>query len=240
MRNLYLCQHVENISVRLFSRFSLSAFIINNFSSRQRLHNLQNGKFQPYKKPNDDTLHTDKQSNHPPAIMKQIPKSVSRRVSNLLSDHATFTNAASTYNDALKNSGFNTNIEYLPDADPKLRASQRRKRSRNIIWFNPPYSRNVKTNVGRKFLALMDKHFPTANKLQKIFNKNTLKVSYSCMGNMKDIVNKHNVRILNRDKMNNNESYCNCRKKKSCPPPGNCMTSNIIHKAEILQADSTE
>ena len=175
--------------------------------------NLQNGKFQPYKKPNDDTLYINKQSNHPPAIIKQIPKSVSRRVSKLSSDHATFTNAASTYNDVLKNSGFNTNIEYLPDEDPKSRASQRQKRSRNIIWFNPPFSRNVKTSVGRKFLALMDKHFPTTNKLQKIFNKNTLKVSYSCMGNMKNIVNKHNARILNRDKMNNNKSYCNCQKK---------------------------
>ena len=40
MRNLFLCRHVENISVRLFSRFFLSAFIVNNFSSRQRLHNF--------------------------------------------------------------------------------------------------------------------------------------------------------------------------------------------------------
>ena len=28
--------------------------------------NLQNGKFQPYNKPNDDTLYINKQSNHPP------------------------------------------------------------------------------------------------------------------------------------------------------------------------------
>ena len=115
--------------------------------------NLHNGKFQPYKKPNNDTLYINKQSNHPPVIIKQIPKSVSRRVSKLLSDYATFTNAAPTYNDALKNSGFNTNIEYLPDEDSKSRATQQRKRSRSIIWFNPPYSRNIKTNEGRKFPA---------------------------------------------------------------------------------------
>ena len=137
------------------------------------------------------------------------------------------------YNDALKNSGFNINIEYLPDEDPKFRAIQRRKSSRNIIWFNPPYSRSVRTNVGRKFLALVGEHFPASNKLSKIINKNTLKVSYSCMGNMKTIVNKHNTRILNKDKMNNNKSYCNCRIKESCPLPGNCMISNIIYKAEI-------
>ena len=33
MRNLFLCRHVENISVRLFSRFFLSAFIIDNLIS---------------------------------------------------------------------------------------------------------------------------------------------------------------------------------------------------------------
>ena len=81
------------------------------------------------------------------------------------------------------------------------------EKSRNVIWFNPPYSRNVKTNVGRNFFALVDKHFPASNKLRKIFNKNTLKVSYCCIGNMKNIVNKHNASTLNKDKMNNNESY---------------------------------
>ena len=70
--------------------------------------NLQNGKFQPYKKPNDDMLYINKQSNHPPAIIRPIPKSISRRVSKLSSDHATFTNTASMYNNALKNSSFNT------------------------------------------------------------------------------------------------------------------------------------
>ena len=29
----------------------------------------------------------------------------------------------------------------------------------NIIWFNPPFSRNVSTNVAKKFLQLLDKHF---------------------------------------------------------------------------------
>ena len=60
------------------------------------------------------------------------------------------------------------------------------------------------------------------------------------MENTKNIVNKHNARILDKDKINNNESYCNCRNKESCPLPGNCMISNIIHKAEISQANSTE
>ena len=42
----------------------------------------------------------------------------------------------------------------------------------------------IKTNVGKIFLRLLKRHFPKENPLHKIFNKNTLKVSYSCMGNV--------------------------------------------------------
>ena len=70
---------------------------------------------------------------------------------------------------------------------------------RKIIWFNPPYSMNVRTNIGKTFLKLMEKHFPNGNPLHKIFNKNTLKVSYSCMGNMASIISSRNHTILNLD-----------------------------------------
>ena len=43
---------------------------------------------------------------------------------------------------------------------------------------------NVRTSIGKIFLKLMRKHFPNGNPLRKIFNKNMLKFSYSCMGNM--------------------------------------------------------
>ena len=54
-----------------------------------------------------------------------------------------------------------------------------KQRKRKIIWYNPPYSANIKTNIGKTFLNLMKKHFPKTNKLHKIFNKNTVKISYS-------------------------------------------------------------
>ena len=48
----------------------------------------------------------------------------------------------------------------------------------NIIWFNPPLSQTVSTNVTKRFLDLLDKYSPSNNKLHKIFNRNTVKVSY--------------------------------------------------------------
>jgi hypothetical protein len=48
-------------------------------------------------------------------------------------------------------------------------------RQRSIIWFiNPPSSKSVKTNIGRNFLTLIDKHFPPHNKHHNIFNRNTV------------------------------------------------------------------
>ena len=94
--------------------------------------NLQDQIFQPYRKPNDDTLYINKRSNHPPSIIKQLPKSISQRISKLSSNHATFVKAAPIYNEALTKTGFTNNIEYLPNDHPNIAANQRRKRSGNI------------------------------------------------------------------------------------------------------------
>ena len=69
---------------------------------------------------------------------------------------------------------------------------------RNIIWFNPAYSKNVRTNIGTVFLRLVDTHFPKSSALHKIFNRNTIKVSYSCMKNVKRMISTHNNTILSK------------------------------------------
>ena len=66
--------------------------------------------------------------------------------------------------------------------------SQSRHRNRNIIWFNPPYNECITSNISRDFLNLISKHFPNNSPLAKIFNKNNIKVSYSCTNNMSQII----------------------------------------------------
>ena len=56
-------------------------------------------------------------------------------------------------------------------------------------------------------------HFPKGNSLNKIFNKSTVKVSYSRMGNISTIISSHNKNILNP--VSNTEYDCNCRFKKT-------------------------
>ena len=60
----------------------------------------------------------------------------------------------------------------------------------NIIWFNPPFSKNVTTNAAKIFFRLLDKQFPKSKTLHKIINRNTVKVSYSCMENVSKIIKK--------------------------------------------------
>ena len=123
----------------------------------------------------------DIQTTHP-SIIKQLPTSINKCISALLADEQTFHESAPFYQNALRHSNFDHKLDYMKQASQKTH----RNRQRNIIWFNPPFSKNVKTNIARNFLCLIDKHFPPNHKLHKIFNRNTVKVSYSCMNNVKE------------------------------------------------------
>ena len=52
-------------------------------------------------------------------------------------------------------------------------SNQKNRRERNIIWYNPPFSNSVKTNIGRKFTNIVKKHFDKQNSLTKIFKNIT-------------------------------------------------------------------
>ena len=83
--------------------------------------------------------------------------------------------------------------------------------------------------------------FPLQHKLHKIFNRNTLKVSYSCMNNVKSIITKHNAHIIRNSQSQNTETdNCNCDNKKTCPLPKQCMTNNIIYKATVTTNNTND
>ena len=67
----------------------------------------------------------------------------------------------STYQDALNKSGYKYNLSYK-ETNPNA-PKAKRNRQGNVTWFNPPYSQNVDTKVGKCFLSLIDHHFPNSN-----------------------------------------------------------------------------
>ena len=188
---------------------------------------LESNKYYPYKKPNDTPVYVHCGSNHPPSVLKQIPKMTSQRLSKLSCNETEFKKVASQYQDVLKQSGFKDKLEYIPEQIQ----TGRRKRKRKIIWYNPPFDLQVKTNVAQNFLQLVDKHFPRHHKLHKILNRNTVKVSYSCMPNVASQISSHNKSLLAETETS--RSLCNCNDKPSCPLDGKCQTEAIIYKGVI-------
>ena len=190
--------------------------------------NLRDESYRPYTKPNNTTHYVNKKSNHPKAIIKTIPSSVNQRLSNISSDEQLFDATTSSYQDALNEAGYNHTLKF----DQTRHTQRKRNRSRNITWFNPPYSKHVSTNIGRKFLNLIDKHFPISSVLHKIFNRNNTKVSYSCMDNMGKLISGHNKAILSKAKQTQ-QNTCNCRKPKECPLAGKCLIKSVVYKATV-------
>ena len=73
----------------------------------------------------------------------------------------------------------------------------------------------------RIFLHLLDKHFGRNHKCHKIFNRNNVKISYSCIDNIKNIISSHNKAITNFHSEISGKT-CNCRNKSSCPLDNKC------------------
>ena len=172
------------------------------------------GQYKPYMKPNNKLQYINVHSNHPPAILKSIPQSINKRLSEISSCKEAFYKAAPTYQQALDESGF--------DPQPKI---IKRPRKRNIIWFNPPYNLSVKTNIGKEFLRII------TNKLYKIFNRNTAKLSYSCMPNMKAVIDGNNKKLLEIEKSDSRK--CDCPKNATCPLHRECLASDIVYQAMV-------
>ena len=103
---------------------------------------------------------------------------------------------------------------------------------------HPP---SILRNIQKCFLSLIDKKFPKSNPLHKIFNRNTLKLSYSCMGNIKTIISNHNKAEINKaTRTNDQKKNCNCRKPNLCPMDGNCNAENVIYQAEVTTSTTKE
>ena len=192
--------------------------------------NLEDGTYRPFRKPNEVTTYIHAKSNHPTNIIKQLPISIEKRISNLSINQEVFNEASTHYQEALNKCGYTYKISYQPDKN-NAKEANKHNRKRNIIWFNPPFSKNVRTNVGKYFLNLVKKHFPKQHIYHKLFNRNNLKISYSCTPNMNKTINAHNKNIT-KEKPAPTKS-CNCTKRNECPLNNNCLKTNIVYKTTL-------
>ena len=118
--------------------------------------------------------------------MKNLPKSIQIRLSNNSVNEETFKEATGPYNAALKENGHSPNhnrhenskanprTEANHETEPKHTGWQKKRentRTRKKTWFNPPFTMDVASNIGKKFLSLLNECFPKTSKLHKIIKK---------------------------------------------------------------------
>ena len=144
-----------------------------------------------------------------------------------------FDEAKGEYQDVLVKNGYKHELKFNPPKTSNRNESSKRKR--NVIWFNPPYSKTVETNIGKSFLALIDKHFPRGSKFYKIFNRNTVKISYGCMANVGAVISGHNKKVLG-ESVPLERKGCNCQRgryRNNCPLNGECLTKNALYEGTV-------
>ena len=222
----------------MFGEFNLKITIEPNLKIVNFLDvtlDLNNHSFQPYRKPNANITYVHRQSNHPPSILRNIPIAINTRLNKISSNEHVFNVAVEPYQKALQESGYSYRLHYTHNPP---QTTKKRSRHRNVIWFNPPYSSNVRTNIGQKFLQILDSCFHNRHPLRKLFNRHTVKISYSCMPNFRSILNRHNNQILNKQEQPITPRTCNCQSRPNCPLDGQCLSSSIVYQATVTRHDN--
>jgi hypothetical protein len=161
---------------------------------------------------------------------------VNRRLTKISSCKEVFDAAKTPQQEALNRSGYKHVLEYAPTQEigPK-----KKNRKKSVTWFNPPFSLNVMSKVGKEFLTLLDNSFPPSNPLHKLFTRQTVKISYKRMPNMAQAVAGHNSKLMREDRPLVEQPGCNCRGgPQTCPVGGKCQTSCVVYEATVTETQS--
>ena len=180
-------------------------------------------------KPNNTPLYVHHNSNHRPTIIRNIPLAINRRLNGISSTREAFERATPEYQRALNKSRYTQQLQYqtgqIADDQPRTKPPARH---RKITWYNPPYSQNVATNVGRKFLNIAKESFKEGHPL-----------NYSCMPKLASKFTSHNKSALEKT-IQSTEKLCNCRTQSKCPLNGKCLTTNVVYQATVESDRNTD
>ena len=145
-----------------------------------------------YIKPNNNPLYANANSNEPPNMLERLHI----RLLSLSIHKDEFDKAKPLCKKALKSSGFNKNLK-----SESIQEKSLRNRKIKVVWFNSPYNALVKSKIDKVFLKPVQKHFHKPNRYKKIFNNNTIKLSYSHTLNVKNLIKQHNTSIMKSGKI---------------------------------------
>ncbi|KAL5010142.1 hypothetical protein ScPMuIL_012447 [Solemya velum] len=143
---------------------------------------IASGMYKPYLKPNNTPMYVHTESNHPPTILKNIPESINRRIRNISATETDFNEALNIYKK------FETGVDIIRskfesanNRETAEKQRDKRKRTLNISWFNPPFSENVATNIGKEFFKLLVQSMTATQNVRECqkANENCLSEGYT-------------------------------------------------------------
>ena len=122
---------------------------VNLLSSDRNCRWLNHARRHPY-----ITLHASTYQNftYVYQINAHLPP-IRRYIRQLYSNEQIFENAIPPYQEALEKAGYSHQLKYKPPKDPPEQ-QKRKNRKRNILWFNPPFSKTVIQWLGLKYYNL--------------------------------------------------------------------------------------
>ena len=170
----YLKTQLERIKKSLqktFKEFDLEIVTESNLRIVNYLDmtlKLNNGPFRPCDKSNDIIQYFNKESNHPPNFIKQLPASIEKRLSNNSSNEKIFQESPIYYEDTLDKV-----VYHAPSANNQ--ENKNKNHRRNVTWFYLSYSKSATTRIGISFLYLIDIHFPENHTFKRYSAEITLK-----------------------------------------------------------------
>ena len=133
---------------------------------------------------------------------------IEKRISQISCNESEFHKTVPIYEQTLQKHGYNVKLSF--QQQPALGRERKCNRKRNIIWFNPPCDEQVKTNIGKSFFHLLQKHFPPKLGLHEICNKNIIKLSYCCAPNLASSIFALNKKLLHEPDDKPEALSCNC------------------------------
>ena len=95
--------------------------------------NLDSSTCQPYRKPDNNPVYVNKNYNQPTTVLKQLPKSIEKRISDILSNENVFTQSIPTYQDAFRKSGFTEQLKYIASDNDRENNTEEKKRCKRKI-----------------------------------------------------------------------------------------------------------
>ncbi len=113
---------------------------------------------------------------------KNIPSTIAKRISSLLSNEDAFNRVAPLYNKSPPSKRIQGGHHYIQEDNWPKKDTPAQKETYGIVLHGSILqSARKRKLIGKTFLKLLDRHFPPRHMLTKILNRNTIKVSYSFM-----------------------------------------------------------